>query len=544
MKKYLVCIGFLVIAACSRADKSATQKQSATPVSKTDPLEFVYNGKAEPDSLDPHRTWAHDSALIIHQMFEGLLTREPDFVTVKPGLASEWNVSEDGKTYRFKLRPGIKWSTGEAITADQVLKSLHRAMDPKVANPYIKWYTDFIVGAEDFHKNYTGAKRAEAEKNLGIQLAGGDTVEFKLIKPISYFKYFIAQPTFYIVHPSMYDATSSAWTDPAKFITNSAYKLKEWKVNDRIILEKNKEFYDAANTKLERIVIIPVGDESASYNLYQSGSLDWTNDNAISTTLVPSLKGREDFHINPTIGTYSIIFNVKKKPFDDARVRRALAMTIDQPMITDRVLRSGFQPAYKLIPPVIPNYQTLVPEPKPLEERIAEAKKLLAEAGFPDGKGFPKVTYRYNTDEAHHKIAQTLQQTWQKNLGVQIQLENLEWKVFLTEQKTGNFEISRLGWIGDYPDPATFLELYMTGNENNRSFWSNQEYDSLVNQALEVQDEAKRYELYAKAEKIVMDESPMGAIYHYSYFSLMHPRVQGFKPNPHGHYHFRYFSKK
>jgi oligopeptide transport system substrate-binding protein len=285
-------------------------------------------------------------------------------------------------------------------------------------------------------------------------------------------------------------------------------------------------------------------EQAATFNMFQAGAIDWTNNNSIDTALVPSLRGREDFHLNPTLGTYMSVFNVTKKPFNDARVRRAFALVVDQALITDKILRSGFQPTHRLVPPVIPGYQSQVPDQPAFDVRLAEAKKLLSEAGYPEGKGFPAVTYKYNTDEQHHKIAQALQAAWQKHLGVSVKLENLEWKVFLSEQKRRNFDVARLGWIGDYPDPATFLELYMTGNENNRSGWSNPQYDELVRSALREQDEKKRFGLYAQAEKIVADEAPMIGIYHYSYFSLINPAVQGFIPNPHGHHLFRFLSKK
>lgn len=531
--------------ACSRTTSSKAEEASAPPSvsSKTSTDEFVYNGRAEPDSLDPQKTWSHDSAQIIHQLYEGLITREADFMTLKPGLASEWSVSADGLTYTFKMRPGVKWSNGDAITADQVRGSWLRAMEPKVAAPYLKWFTDFIVGADNFVQNYSSLERAQAEKDLGITATEG-VVSVKLIRPISYFKYLIAQPPFFVVHPSMYDPSSPGWTDPAKFIGNGAYKLALWKVNDRIILNKNSNFYEADGVSISKVTILVITDENAAFNMYQSGKLDWTNNNAISTTMVPGLKGREDFHMDPTLGTYMPIFNVRKKPFNDVRVRRAFALTVDRETITDRVLRAGFKPTHRLIPPVIPGFQSLIPNAAAIDERAIEAKKLLAEAGYPDGKGFPEVVYRYNTDEAHHKIAQALQAGWQKYLGVKIKLDNLEWKVFLTEQKQGRFDIARLGWIGDYPDPNTFLEIYMTKNDNNRTGWGSPVYDKLVEDALKTLDEKKRFELYAQAEKLVFDEAPFVSIYHYSYFSLLNPAVKGFIPNPQGHHHVRYFSKK
>ncbi len=540
MKKLFVLFSCLFAFGCSKSDSGS---KAVGIQYKTPKTEFVYNGRAEPDFLDPHRSWAHDSAQIIMQLLEGLLTRDADYMTIKPGLASEWKVSDDQLTYTFTMREGAKWSNGDPITAEHARQSFIRAMDPKIAAPYVAWYTDFIEGAADFVKNFNSPKRAEFEKKLGITVSGNQ-VSIKLVKPVSYFKYLVAQSPFYITHPSMYDPSSPAWTDPTKFISNSAFVLKEWRVNDRIVLEKNPQYYDAANTGIDRVSILVLTEQPAVYNMYQSGQLDWTNNNSIDTTLVPSLKGREDFYNRPILGSYMSIFNQTKKPFDDPRVRKAFSLVVDQNMITDRVLRSGFQPTHKLVPPVIPGYKSLIPEQAPMEERIKEARRLLAEAGYPDGKGFPQISYKYNTDESHHKIAQALQAAWLKGLGINVKLENQEWKVYLSEQKQKKYEISRLGWIGDYPDPATFLEIFMSHNDNNRTGWKNAEFDRLVREGLAQADEAKRMEIYAQAEKILFDETPMIGIYHYSYFGLINPNLSGHVPNPQGHHLFRYISKK
>lgn len=535
MKLLAILTSVLVVAGCQSREAG-----SGSPAN-----EFHFNNGAEPEGLDPHKTSSHDAAQLNINMFEGLVGREADFFTIRPGLAESWTVSNDGLTYTFKLRPGIKWSNGDAITAEQFRQSFIRALDPKVASPYVNWHTDFIAGAADVAKNFDKADaRAAAEKTYGVTAPDASTVIIKLKKPVPYFISLLTQPVFVPVHPSMFDANSAAWRNPAEFITSGAYKLGEWKVNERVVLVKNPNYRNAANVKIEKVVSYPISEENTTLNMYRSGQLDWTGENHISSTLVPSLKARDDFKFTETFGTYMYVFNVKRPPLDNPKVRRALALALNTPEITDKVVRSGVTPAYSLVPKGIPTYQSTAALPKEMDARLAEAKKLLAEAGFPDGKGFPKLTILYNTTEGHHKIAQAVQQMWKQNLGLDIQLQNQEWKVFLKEQQAGNFDISRWGWIGDYPDPNTFLETFVTGNENNQGKFSNARFDELVKASISEKDAGKRMKMLADAEAIVIQENPMAPIYHYVYYSLMSPRVEGFKPNMFGHYYFEYLSKK
>lgn len=542
-------LGFLFVLSLVVSCRSGDRATQETRLAKTSPNEFVFNNGAEPESLDPHRIMAHDAAQHAINMFEGLLSRENDYFTIIPGLASDWAVSEDGLTYTFKLRQGVKWSNGDDLKIQHVRDSFFRAMNPEVANPYVYWYTDYIVGAKSYVEKISGAKsqgeKSALENGVGIRITGPDSLEIKLIKPVPYFKYFLSQPPFFVVHPSMFDPDAPAWKDPKSFVVNGAYKLEEWKVNQRIVMVRNPNYYDAQTTTIERIVAYPIADQSVTYNMYMSGELDWTGENTISPTLVASLKSRKDFHIMPILGTYMFVFNVTRKPFTDVRVRKALALAVEPDHITDKILRGGFVPTNKLVPPTIPAYKSKIPPLNPnIEERLAEAKKLLEEAGYKDGKGFPLVTIRYNTNESHHKIAQAIQQMWRTRLGIDVKLENMEWKVYLKEQQEGNFDISRFAWLGDYPDPTTFLEIFMTGNDNNRSRWSNKEFDSLVINASTLKDEAKRLEMMADAEKMVYEDYPFFGIYHYTYYSLMRDSIENWEPNMFGHYLIKYLRKK
>jgi len=537
----LFVFGLLVLTtvACSRSGN-----EGGLAKSKSAATEFIFNNGAEPETLDPHKLSSHDAALLDIQMFEGLLSREANYTTLKPGIAESWSISPDGKTYKFVLRSNLKWSDGSPLTVKDVRGSFIRAINPALTNPYAYWHTDYIVGAADLEKHYDSVNRKKYEDAYGVKITGENSIEIQLIKPVAFFKFFLSQPPFFVVHPSMYDPDSKAWTDASKFIGNGAYKLKEWSVNEKIVMVKNEHYRDADQVKLETLVSLPINDQSTTMNMYKTGEIDWTGDNLIASNLVPGLKSREDFYRVPSLGTYMYLFNTEKAPFKDARVRKALGLAINREDITDRVLRSGVLPTSRIVPPIIKGYNSLIPDEKPLSERIAEAKALLKEAGFDEKNPFPSFTIRYNTQEGHHKVAQAIQQAWNVNLGLDVKLENMEWKVFLKEQQAGNYEVSRQGWIGDYPDPATFLEIFLSTSENNHSKFKNADYDRLIEQAMSTIDDAKRFEIYAKAEKILADESPAFGIYNYVWFGLMRPEIKGFEPNMFGHYLFQYFSKE
>ncbi|TVQ76498.1 MAG: peptide ABC transporter substrate-binding protein [Bradymonadales bacterium] len=537
---FTLLLGALFFQSCTRDAGTLPESiRFSTGVS-----EFVYTNGAEPEMLDPHRMSAHNAARHAMNLFEGLLSRGPDYDTIIPGLAENWSISDDGMTYRFVLREGLKWSNGEELTLQQVYDSFIRAMNPAIANPYVYWYNDFIVGARELFDNYNSENRSQLLENLGIQITGPRTLEIRIKEPTSYFKYFLSQPNFTIVHPSMYDHQSSAWTDPSAFVSSGAYQLSEWRVGQRLVMVKNPHFYEADQVQIERVVAFPFNDENVVLNMYRRGQIDWTDNNLISPSLVPTLKDREDFTVHPALGTYFFLFNTEKEIFKDPRVRKALSLVVDREQITDRVLRSGVVPTDRVIPPVIETFQsTIEGYSSDMQARVEEARRLMAEAGFTAEKPFPSFTIRYNTSDQHHRIAQSLQQMWRRSLDLDVRLENMEWKVFLAEQDAGNYEVGRFGWIGDYPDPLTFFELFQTGNENNRSKFSNEEYDRLVLEAKSMRDGPARLAKLQRAEEILFEQAPGFGVYHYVWYFLLNPQVEGLVPNPQGHYQWRYFRK-
>jgi len=510
----------------------------------TPPDEFIFNSQSEPETLDPQRVTASNDQQLVFNLFEGLITRAQDYVTLKPAIASKWDISKDKKTYTFHIRPNLKWSNGDPMTMEQIRDSFIRAISPTTTNQYIQWYADNVDGVKDFIKNFNTPDKKKFEEKVGIKLSGKDKIEFHLNKPsISFLQYF-SQPAFFVVHPSMIDPNSTAWHTPAKFVVNGPFKIVEWTVNKRVVLERNPYYRDVSDVRIKRVVGLLVNDEHTTLNLYRAGQIDWTAENTISSTLVPSLQARTDFHLIPSFGTYLYVFNIKHKPFDDVRVRRALSIAIQRGEITDKVIRAGQVPTNRLVPPGVKGYKPQIDPPAPFEKQVEKAKQLLAEAGFPDGKKFPEVTLMYNTTEGHRRIAEAVQQMWKKYLGINVKLQNMEWKVLLKEQEAKNFDIVRLSWIGDVPDPANMLDSFLSDSGTNYSNWGSAEYDKLVRDSASVTDAKKRFKMLEKAEKILLDEAPIAPIYHYVFYSLMSPRIEGFQPNMFGMYQFKYFSKK
>ncbi len=529
-------------------------------LAKTPADTFVMANVSEPETLDPHRLTTHNDAFLAMQIFEGVLGRSSDYGTLKPAIAESWKVSKDGRTYTFMIRKGLRWSNGDPLTVEHIRSSWLRAMRPDIGNSFLNWYTDNIEGALDYVKSFAEVKDsttegtqgpasndkkgASAEAKVGIRIKNAQTIEIKLKAASTHFIEYLANPPFFVIHPSMLD-TSDVWQQPEKFVVNGPYVLRSWAINKDTRYEKNKFHWQAASVKIPKFIATVVTEETTVYNLYKSGAIDWTNDNTISTGLIASLRSQPDFYLSPSFATYMFLFNVTKKPFDDKRVRRALALAIHRAEITDKILRGGQVPTQRLVLSGIKGYRPTIIPPWPYDRQLEEARRLLAEAGYPEGKGFPRVTLKYNTTEAHAKIAQAIQQMWKKNLGItSVQLENKEWNVFMKEQSLKQFEISRQTWIGDIADPVSMLELFLGAGSSNYTGWSHPRYDKILTDASQIRDQKKRYQQLAKAEELILGEYPFIPIYHPVWFGLVSSSIKGFEPNPFGFVQLKYLEKR
>jgi oligopeptide transport system substrate-binding protein len=484
---------------------------------------------AEPESLDPAIISGIPEFRIVIGLFEGLTRLDPKTARPIPGLAQSWDISPDGCTYTFHLRPNLVWSTGEPITADDVVYSWLRAANPATASDYAGEFF-YLKNGEDF----VSGKIKDASL-VGIHAPDRQTVRVELNQPTAFFLDLCALPVMSVVPRQAIEKFGDRWLMARPLPVSGPFELGYWRPNDKVRLRKNPRYWDAANTRSEIIDMLPVGSADTALNLYENGQADLVLDR----TLVPGelldvLLRRPDFHTFDYLGAYFIRVNVTKKPFDDPRVRRALGLAIDKKRIVTKITRAGEVPADTLIPPWTANYTSPpVPGYDP-----ALARKLLAEAGYPEGRGFPRFEYMFNAAagggaKVHEDVAIELQQMWRDNLGIQMDLRQVEWKVLLSSYSHLDYELARSSWIGDYNDANTFLDCFLSGNGNNRTGWKNARYDALIREANRQTDARKREQLFQQAEAVLVgEEMPVIPLYFYvgvNYFDTN--RIQGFYQN-------------
>jgi oligopeptide transport system substrate-binding protein len=395
---------------------------------------------------------------------------------------------------------------------------------PKLANQWAA-YLYVIKNAEAFNSG-----KITDFNEVGVKALDDQTLEISLINSAPYFLQLLYHNSMYPVPVKTIekfgaiDERSTPWTRPENFVGNGPFVPTVWTPNTVFIVKKNPAYWDADNVKLNQINFLPIENRSVEERMYRNGLLHILS--KLPPDKIEKYKGSPELRTFPNYATYFYRFNVNIKPLDDARVRKALAYSINREQITKSVTKGGEIPMYSLTPP--DSYYS--PNAK-LVYDIALAKKLLAEAGYPDGKGFPKLMLTYNTDEAHLKIAVAIQQMWKNNLGIDVDLQNQEWKVFLSNQHQMNYQISRASWVGDYLDPNTFLEMFITDGGNNETGWSNPEYDRLIRAASLAKSKEERVEYFQQAEAMLMDEVPIMPIYIYSWNRLVSPSVNGWVDN-------------
>ncbi|MGH8019845.1 MAG: peptide ABC transporter substrate-binding protein, partial [Opitutaceae bacterium] len=397
---------------------------------------------------------------------------------------------------------------------------------------------NYVDKADDY---YFG--RIDDFSKVGFKVVDPFTFQIRLKSPTPYFLRLLAShyswwpvPIKVVEKFGGLGRKGTAWTRPENFVGNGPFRLVEWRPNQVLVVEKNPLYWEADRVSLNEIRFYPVESLDTEERMFRAGQLHRTNDLPLSKIDVYKRENPELIRIEPYLGSYFYRCNVTRPPLDDVRVRRALALAIDRESLVENVIRGGQDPAYHFTPPGFPDYH---PKPR-LEGTLEEAKQLLADAGFPSGKGMPAIDLLYNTHENHRVIAEAIQQMWRKNLGVNVNLVNQEWKVYLDSQDTLNYGISRSGWIGDYVDPHTFLPIFVTDGGNNDTGWSNEEYDSLIAKSLEAKTTEERYAVYERMEQILIDEMPIIPIYHYTRVYLLHPSVKGYYPTVLDNHPFKY----
>jgi oligopeptide transport system substrate-binding protein len=487
----------------------------------------VSNG-TEPQDLDPQNITGVPEHKLMMAFFEGLAAEDPKDLNPVPGLAERWEISDDGKVYTFYLRENAKWSNGEPITVPQIIESYQRMLSPKMAAEYAYLIYNFVAGAKDYYEG-----KITDFSQVGFKQTGERTLQVTLRNPTPYLIKIIAShyawtpvPVNVIKKFGALDQKRTAWTRQGNFVGSGPFLLKEWLPNRRIVAARNPHYWDAKTVKLDEIHFFPTEDVATDERNFRTGQVHMTNTLPVAKIDVYRKEFPESLRIDPYLGIYFFRCNVARPPLNDKRVRRALALAIDRESLVKNVTRGDQIPAYGVCYPGTAGY---VPRAR-LQGTLEEAKRLLAEAGFPEGKGMPTIELLYNTSENHRAIAEAIQQMWRKNLGVNISLLNQEWKVYLDMQHTKNFTLQRGGWIADYLDPHVFYEIWEKDNGNNDTNWGTPEYDRLLQQALAAKNEQERYEIYQKMEAILVDELPILPIYYYTSVRAFSPKVKGYYP--------------
>ena len=497
----------------------------------------VGNG-AEPQDLDPQAIQGVPEENIVMALFEGLASEDPHDLHPVPGVATSWDISPDGLVYTFHLRENARWSNGDPLTSDDFLQSYQRILTARFASEYAYLVYDYVAGAKDF---YDGKLKDFSQ--VGFKAPNAHTLQVTLKSPTPYLLRIIAShcswdplPVKVIARHGAIDQRRTPWTRAGNLVGNGPFLLKEWRPNQKVTVVRNPHYWDAASVKLDAIEFYPTDDIPNEERMFRTGQLDMTNDLPVAKIDTYRRDHPESLRIDPWLGLYYYDCNVLRPPLNDKRVRKALALAIDRESLVKNVVRGGERPAYAVSYPGTAGY---VPRAR-LEGSLDEARRLLAEAGYPGGKGCPTIELLYNTSENHRAIAEVAQAMWRKNLGVEVRLVNQEWKVYLDMRHGKDFTIARAGWIADYPDPNVFLEIFVTGNGNNDTNWSNAEYDRLYASALAAGDDAKRYEIYQKMDAILVDEVPVIPIYDYTRVHAVSPRVKGYYPTLLDHHPYKY----
>lgn len=486
-----------------------------------------FGNLSEPRELDPHITTGVSEHNILSALFEGLVTENSKTMEVAPGVARKWDILDEGTRYRFILQENARWSNGDRLTSRDFLYSFQRMLSPKFGAPYA-YMLYCIEGAENYHK-----KTTTDFDSVGIKAIDDDRLEITLHTPTPHFLKMLSHMAWYPVHAPTIEASGgmtaigTGWTKPETFVGNGPFSLENWQPNRQITVIKNSQYWDRENVKLNKIVFYPIDDAAIEERAYRAGQLHITGTVPIERIKHHQEQNPDQLYLEPYLGTYYYLFNTRKPPLDNAKVRRALALTIDREQITRAITRAGETPAYHFTPPDTGGYTAQTK----LTGALEDAQRMLAEAGYPNGQDFPVLTILYNTADAHARIAAAIQQMWQNNLGIKVELMNMDWKVYLEKTQSGQYDIARAGWIGDYLDPETFLNLWVTGGGNNRTGWSNSEYDQYIRIATTATNPEQRYKAFQHAEQILMQEVPVMPIYFYRSKSLVHPAVKGYYPN-------------
>mgnify|MGYP005840335561 CR=1 FL=1 len=497
---------------------------------------LIGNGP-EPEALDPHVTTGTAALSIQTALFEGLVAPDPETLEPLPAVAESWTVSGDGRRYRFRIRETARWSDGLPVVAADFLAAWERALRPGQGTPYA-YMLHGISGAADYNQSGEGPF-----SELGVHVLGERELEVVLEEPIPYFLSLLMHPVWYPVpsHRLSEDGGGSRageWTTVGGFTGNGPFRLVDWKPNQYVVTAKNPYYWDAARVRLEGIRFYAFDEPGAEERAFLAGQLHITD--SLPPARVGAYRERNspDLRVDPYLGTYYILPNLREGVLGDERVRKALSLSIDRSLLVGNLLGAGQEAALGFVPATMPDYD---PPDFPGYDP-GRARELLAQAGYPGGEGFPKLEYLFNSSESHRKIAEALQAIWREELGIEISLLNQEWRTYLQRRASGDFQLARAVWIGDYVEPSTFLDLWTSESGNNWAGWRNVRYDALMEAARSATGTEARMKFYREAETILIGEQVVIPLYFYVTAYLKDPALKGWPSNLLDWHPFKYLS--
>lgn len=539
-KKLLSIISSLFLLAAfvgCGSEKEATTTANATPAQK-----ISLNLAVDPKTIDPQLSTTIDGSIVAGNVFEGLYFVGADSKTV-PAAAESVTISDDGTVYTFKLRQNGKWSDGKPVTAKDFAYAWKKGLNPDTAMEYA-YQLYYIKNGEKFYNNEV------KEDQLGIKVIDDYTLEVTLESATPYFLSLTAVPAYFPLREDIV-AKDSAWaTKVETYIGNGVFKIKSWAPKDEIVLEKNTNYWGIKDVKLDELTLKMIVDQKTYLGAFKSGEIDIID--APPGTEIPSLLADGTAKSYPFLGTYFYVINLSdnlkqnspeaQKFLSNPKARQALSAALDRKLLVEQVTRGGQLPATGFVPKGVVdtagNEFATKSYIKPTAD-IELAKKLLVEAGYSDPSKLPKLVFTYNTNENHALVAQAIQDMWLKNLGIKVELKNQEWAVFQTTRKTKDYEIARHGWIADYNDPMTFLDMWLTNSGNNDANYNNPKYEALVNSSKVELNPEKRTALLHEAEDYLMEDMPVLPLYFYVKIACINPKVKDVIVSPLGQYYFK-----
>ncbi|MBC7883453.1 MAG: peptide ABC transporter substrate-binding protein [Anaerolineae bacterium] len=529
VKRNFICsllagLSVVNLTACSQPDEQYFGKLD-TPKEN---ILRVGNG-AEPRSFDPHKSIAYAEGHIYLNIFESLTSRDPKTLEAMPALATGWESKDDARTWVFHLRKGATFTDGKAITAQDFVWSWQRLVNPANASPYVF----AALPIKNAQAVFDGKLPLS---QLGVRALDDNTLEVNLEQPTPIFPKLASAWAFVALPRHVIERYGDAWSRPEHLVSNGPFQVADYRPYDQVVLTKSPTYWDHDQVRLDKIVLLPVSDQSQNTNLYRAGELDIVRNLYLPDALIPALSKRKDFRSGSFFGAYYLEFNVKHKPFDDIRVRRALNLAIDREAITSRYLKVlNMQPACSVVPPILSGYSA----PRCTMYNPKRARALLVEAGYPGGKNFPAVSIDIINHGTTITASQAIQRMWKEQLGIHVNIQMEESQTHMARAESRNFSILSGGWIGDYMDPAAFLDLYIDTNSNNHTDWKDSEYIALMKKAEGAADIKQRLYWMHAAEARLIDQAPLAPLVFMGTQSMQKPWVKGLYANPLGQNSFK-----